>query len=87
MARLSDIRVIRELFFTFVIQALSSQSWLASTINGNFFFTVHVHNGLVRRKAILFFSTTTRCSSMQSELGPSDVKSNPVIMEFDLSKA
>lgn len=38
-----------------MIQALSSQSWLASTINGNFF-TVHVHNGLVRRKAILFFS-------------------------------
>lgn len=86
MTRLSDTRVTYE--FSFL---RNTGTCFAVMVDFNYkrqlFFTVHVHNGLVRRKVILFFITTTRCSSMQSELDPSDIRSNPVIMDFDLSKA
>jgi hypothetical protein len=70
MTRLSDTRATCDFFLRdagalFVVM-------VATTINGNFF-TVHVHNGLIRRKATLFI-TTTRCSSMQGELVPSDIE-------------
>lgn len=51
MTRLSDTKVACESFS--LRDTGASRPWLASTINGNFF-TVHVHNGLVRRKVILY---------------------------------
>lgn len=82
MTRLSDTRVflLRDTNTLFAVM-------VGFNYKRQFFLTVHVHNGLVRRKAILFFITTTRCSSMRSELGPSDIRSNPVIMDFNLSEA